>query len=146
AATSTRSLEVTSSGAARANGGTAYFRGINLGGAQGANVANIFFTTPPMLIGGGGAPGSTTISIIPWAWGSLTNNASANDAANNLVTYGATGIRPLNNSTAYVTNLTSGAASNVRLTTSVALSSARTINALVLAAGAGLTGTGTLTV
>ena len=60
------------SAVSRVNRGTSYFRGINLGAAPGANVANVFFTTPPTLIGGGGTPGPR-VGVGPERFG----NASA---------------------------------------------------------------------
>ncbi|WP_428940370.1 autotransporter-associated beta strand repeat-containing protein [Fontivita pretiosa] len=149
-ASATQGVTLSFNSASRADHATVFFRGNNLGAAPGGNVGNIRFTTPPALIGGGGAPGSTNISIIPWAWGATGNLVASNAATNSLVTYGPNGIRPLNLATEYTTSLPAGATSdNVRLTSHSILNTESTVNALVMASLSGgplsLSGNGTLT-
>jgi autotransporter-associated beta strand protein len=132
---------------ARDTGGVAFFRGTSLGAAPGANVANVTFAVPPTLVGGGGAPGSTNIGIIPWAFGSTFAGATPIDNPNSLVTYGPNGVRPLNTSTEYVTNIIpAGPTDNVRLGGGEMVNGAKTINSLVLSGSGVLTGPGTLTI
>jgi autotransporter-associated beta strand protein len=128
----------------RDTGGTAFFRGTGLGSALGANTSNITFATPPTLVGGAGAT-ATSVSIIPWASGSTSATATLSTAG--FVTYGANGVRPLDVATEYVATIGAAAAQdNVRITASEAVSSAKTINALLVGTGGGVTGSGTLTV
>jgi autotransporter-associated beta strand protein len=59
------------------------------------------------LVGGGGAAGTTTVSILPWAW-ATTNSFLTYDPAN--------GLRPLNTASEYLTTLPVAASNdNVRL-------------------------------
>jgi autotransporter-associated beta strand protein len=115
----------------------------SLGLAQAANTGsriilnNIEGGSPALaLSGGGGAPGTTTVSILPWAW----------STSGSFVTYDPTnGIRPLNiqpgTGTEYVLGLTSGANSfdNVRTVTAQTLTAATEVNSLILTSG-GLSG------
>lgn len=131
---------------ARINRGQILFRAnnANFGQPIAANVANMIFDTAPGLIGGGGAPGSTTISIIPYAIGGTTTASTGTE----LVTYGANGVRPLSTTAEYATTITSGSttANNVRLTAAAAITAPTTINALVVATTTPFTGsTSTLT-
>ncbi|MCS7003300.1 MAG: hypothetical protein NZ518_10670, partial [Dehalococcoidia bacterium] len=76
AAPSTSSAQITLAGFTRLTNSTFVFRGSNLGQAAGAGTGNIFLSPAPLLVGGGGAPGTTNISIIPWAVGGGTNSAT----------------------------------------------------------------------
>lgn len=112
------------------------FRGnnANFGSPIGPNVANLIFDTAPALTGGGGAPGSTTMSIIPYAAGAITAADESN--ASDLVTYGPNGIRPLSTAAGeYASTIVSGTttAANVRLTSAGAVTAPTQINALVIA-------------
>jgi fibronectin-binding autotransporter adhesin len=114
----------------------------NLGLAAGANNTNLTFgSTPPGSTGGGGGAGTTTIDVLPYAVGGPS-------ATPELVTYGATGLRPLNTATEYVTSMTSGSGTynNVRLSSAATVASATEINALVVKSGGSVTGAGPLKV
>ncbi|MEA3209852.1 MAG: fibronectin-binding autotransporter adhesin [Chthoniobacter sp.] len=75
------------------------------------------------LIGGNGALGSTTQSILPWAWD------SSNDT---FLTYGTNGLRSLAVSEFETNlNLPSSASANIRTTGDVALTAPRTVNSLL---------------
>lgn len=76
------------------------------------------------LVGGGGAVGSTTESILPWAF---TING------NSFLTYGADGLRPLTTAE-YSTALDVAGIpnDNVRTTTTQTLTAARTVNSLLV--------------
>jgi autotransporter-associated beta strand protein len=133
----------------RDNGGTAFFRGTNLGIAVPSNAAQVTFANPPALVGGGGASGSTNISIIPWAFGNTNAAAAANAGTNSFVTYSAgLGVRPLDTTTEYATSFAAaGATDNVRLTAADVVAAPRTINSLIVASGGGaITGAGPLSV
>ena len=142
---------------ARQNGSVLYVNGTSLGATAGAGVATVTAGTSasggtPTLIGGGGAAGTTTISVVPWAYGSTTANTAATATATlatTLVTYDPTnGFRPLA-TTEYATALGVHTTDNVRLTAATAVAAGGvTANALLLApsaASATLSG-GTLTV
>jgi autotransporter-associated beta strand protein len=134
---------------ARVGRSAVLFRGNNpsLGGAPGAGTANVTFGAAPSLVGGGGAAGTTTVSILPYAYAATTLSGTA-ASGTELVTYGPNGIRPLA-AAEYATTLPSGVtAQNVKLSTSTAFTGPATINALVLDADASFTtgSTGTLTV
>ena len=138
---------LTAPAAERERGATAFLRGRNLGAAPGGGVANVHFNQAPALVGGGGAPGSTNVSIIPWAVGAADAAAAIDAPQNGLVTYGPTGVRPLNLTTEYSTSIAPGAsANNVRLTSAQTVGAPSTVNALVLAPGGSVGGTSTLTV
>lgn len=120
----------------RANNSTLFVRGTNLGAAAGAGVAQITSTAAPAtLVGGGGAAGSTTISILPWAVG---NVGAAATLGSSLVTYGATGLRPLA-AAEYASAFGGNATDNVRLTAATAAPSGTTANAVVFAPSAAAT-------
>ncbi|HMP01132.1 MAG TPA: hypothetical protein PKC45_01405, partial [Gemmatales bacterium] len=108
----------------RQNRATALFRGASLGNTPGANVATVSFSTPPVadLIGGGGAAGTTTISILPYAYGHTTSSG----LGNSLVTLTSGRIRPLVFATEYAGTMVGGTSSteNVRLTSNFNLSTA----------------------
>jgi fibronectin-binding autotransporter adhesin len=139
---------VTADSLNRADRGTIFLRGTNLGAAPSAGVGNAYFVAPPALFGGGGAAGSTTISILPYAWGATASTSTSSASSNSLVTYGANGIRPLNVTTEYASSIVSGSVSsnNVRLTADQPVTAPSTVNAVVLATAGGLSGAGTLTI
>lgn len=131
----------------RAHHAVGLVRGTNLGTnpiASGAG-SNIVLGTGPALVGGGGSAGTTNISIVPWLLGGTTTS----DGGSTLVTYDSTsGLRPLNTATEFATTLAASAATdNVRIIANETMAGDRTVNSLVLAAGADLlAGTGTLAV
>ncbi|HEY7090321.1 MAG TPA: autotransporter-associated beta strand repeat-containing protein [Tepidisphaeraceae bacterium] len=98
------------------------------------------FDTPPTLVGGGGSIANPDTSIVPWAF-------SAGIAPANLVTFDASGLRPL---TTYLSSIPSGTitTSNVKLgAASFTLSAPSTINSLVISSlGTSLLGSPTLTI
>jgi filamentous hemagglutinin family protein len=116
----------------RNSGATGLFRGTSLGIAPAANVSTIYFDDDPDLVGGGGAAGTTTISIIPGAFGDGALAGTGTD----MVTYtsvdnGGYGLRLLSSaaneySAAFTAN------TNVRLTASIAPGSTLSINSLIL--------------
>lgn len=120
----------------RTERGTFLFDGTGLGNDPTIGVGNIFIAAAPTDLLGGGGTGPKT-SILPYAIGE-----------SGFVTYSAaTGIRPLS-WTEYRSTLASTAVDeNVRLTSTQTLSTARTVNALILAdGGVNINGTGTLTI
>jgi autotransporter-associated beta strand protein len=133
---------LTASSFTRNNKSTLFVRGTSLGAASAANVAQVYASTAPTLVGGGGAAGSTNISIVPWAWG---NVLAGNFSNANLITYGATGFRPLA-TTEYASAAGGSATDNVRLTAATVALPTATANALVYApAAVGTVSGGTLT-
>jgi hypothetical protein len=93
----TGGAQLLSAGLTRVERGTFSFTGANLGLAEGASRANIYFQQPPAgLVGGGGS--GPQISILPYAL-----------AAGRLATYDAQGIRPLNISTEFTSSLDTAA-------------------------------------
>jgi len=131
----------------RDTGAAMFVRGASLGATPGANVANVTFAAAPALIGGGGAAGSTSISIVPWGWGSTNAAAPANDINNSLMTYGANGLRPLNTATEYAAAISAGVSQdNIRITGAQTVASPSTINSLVIAGAGGIDGAGPLTI
>ncbi|MBS0660945.1 MAG: autotransporter-associated beta strand repeat-containing protein [Verrucomicrobia bacterium] len=129
----TLSFTSATAGLSRIDRGTFLFRAgnANLGSAAATPaIGNLRFGNQALLglLGGGGAPGSTDLSILPYAIGGV----SAFDAGSTLVTYGANGVRPL--TTAEFAATLGGATNNVRLTASTTLALDTTANALVLAA------------
>ena len=84
---------------------------------------------------------TTNISILPYAIG----DTAATGAGASLVTYDAGGIRPLNTTTEYAPNLSTGINTNARLTAATA-NAGNTVNALAIATGGSVTGAGTLNV
>jgi fibronectin-binding autotransporter adhesin len=113
-----------------------------LGKPDGGDYTRVLATTAPTLLGGGGAAGSTNISIIPWAYHDTDPSSGAATTTETFLTYGATGLRPLEDAE-YVTTLTAaGTLNNVRITAaSTTLSQNQTINALRY----GLSASGTIT-
>ncbi len=118
----------------------------------GPNIGNITFATPPALVGGGGPAGSTTVSILPYAYTFNVFTGTYN-AATSLVTYGPNGVRELT-AAEYATSITPGTvtANNVIATSSITgIDAPTTINALrmsppIPSAPISITGAGTLTV
>lgn len=154
-----KNAQLTANSFVRTNEQIAVLSGTNLGAAPAANVANIKLTTAPTpKIGGGGASGTSNISIIPWAIGSIIATDPSINAALSFVTYDAdNGFRPLNVATEYdiYANGYSGAVTgtdrNVRLPAgaTVTFTGDNTINSLYMgtsANGATLNGAGKLTV
>jgi fibronectin-binding autotransporter adhesin len=135
---------LTAASLSRVERGTFLMRGTNIGSAGSGNVGNLIFTSAPTgdLVGGGGAAGTTSISILGYAIGDTSGSLTGNT----FVTYGPNGIRALNTTTEFATNLTSGATTNARLTASTANNSSVTVNSLALATGSAITGTGTVNV
>lgn len=127
---------------AREQRGTFLVRTPGLGSAPGAGLGRMMFSSSlaPELVGGGGSGPNT--SILPYAIGDSTTSG----LGSGFVTDGANGLRLLDPATEYTATLSAAAAThNVRLTTSVALSAPKTINALVLAGGT-VSGAGPLTI
>lgn len=131
-------------------------RGDSLGATPTDAVDNVTFTTPPALIGGGGAAGTTTMSIVPSVVGGI-NYSGSYPYWDGFITYGANGLRSLDEGTEYVSTITSGADTddNVMIpygSAAVTVSSDTSINALTLKGGEGggsgnlVDGTGTLTI
>ncbi len=137
-----QAAQLTMASFTRANRSTQIYRGTGLGNTPGVGVGNIFLTAAPTLFGGGGPAGSQNISIIQGAVGGVVSTSAGTD----MVTYGATGVRPLSLAALeYRTTLGAGAATdNVRLAAATVTAADETMNSLVIAAGA-LTGTNTLT-
>ncbi|MES2573289.1 MAG: autotransporter-associated beta strand repeat-containing protein, partial [Verrucomicrobiota bacterium] len=125
---------------ARSERGTFGFGGIS-GSAPGPGINNLFFGMglEAALIGAGTTP------ILPYAVHNL--NGSRDNPRPTLVTYTAAGgIRPLDITKEYVSNLSSSAAGqNVRLTTETVTDTPITINSLVLDGGS-ISGAGKITV
>ncbi len=121
-----------------ASKGTLTLNATNLGLVQAANGnARIFATQidgaapASALIGGGGAAGSSTVSIVPWAW---SNNPAS------FVTYGADGFRPLSVTQEYSTDLSVATpATNVRLPAGQLLTGPATANSLIIGGGVSAT-------
>jgi autotransporter-associated beta strand protein len=143
-------------------GGTVLFAGTNLGvntlASETIGAANIEFGTAPALTGGAGAAGTTTVSILPGAYGDSTTAGNGFGATGGLVTYDANnGVRLLTASE-FKATISDGQTQldNVRLTNedgtadSYTLNSATTVNSLSLIVstitGSGITigGTGSL--
>src|SRR5207244_10724314 len=115
---------IATGGLIRQNQAMAGIYGAGLGAVAGANVTNVKFGgSVAGLSGGGGAPGTTTISILPYAVGGATNAAADVE----LLTNGSNGLRSLTTSaTEYATTIADGSATfnNVRLTTAVTVNAA----------------------
>lgn len=132
----------------RINRGQVAFGGNNLsfGGPLGPNIGNIIFDSAPALIGGSGEPGTTNISIIPYAHRGEYGSSSPDQ---DLVTYGPNGVRPLSLAAGeYATSINSGTVStdNVRMSAPSPVTAPTTINALVVDTTTPFTGsTSTLT-
>jgi autotransporter-associated beta strand protein len=123
-------------------GGSLIFAGFTRQNNSTLNVRGRVYSvaSPGTLIGGGGAAGSTTISILPWAWG-----GSGGSIQNGLVTWeAATGaFRPLDQQTEYTTLAAATPISNVRITSATEVSAPTSLNALVLATSGASALTGT---
>jgi autotransporter-associated beta strand protein len=110
-------------------GATILFRGPNLGGAAGADTANVLFNFAPGLTGGNGPAGSPSVSILPYALGdtSLTGTGSS------LVTYDAvTGIRPLDINTEFSPYDTAQPTDNAKITAGATGVTGKRVNALLV--------------
>ena len=121
----------------RLNNSTMFVRGTSLGAAPANGVAQIISTASPgTLVGGGGAPGSTNISILPYAVG---NTSAAATVGSSLVTWdsGTGQLRPL--ATTEYAAAFGVATDNVRLTASTAAGAGDTANALLFAPAAAAT-------
>ncbi len=126
---------LTAASITRADRGALILTGTNLGGT-GANSSNIIATSNAnitgALVGGGGAGGTTTISILPYAYAVNT----VTTASGQLVTYdNSLGFRPLTASE-YVTTLkgiqNTTSASNVKTNGAPNIGKGTTMNALAV--------------
>ncbi len=123
-------LQMVFSGVTRSAGTQLVFNGstsnvgINTIASATAATSNLIFTTAPTLTGGGGSAGTTSVSILPWAF-----------ISNNLATYDSTyGLRAL--TSAEEATLTTGLNPTINATTStVTLSSNSSVNALRVTGG-----------
>jgi autotransporter-associated beta strand protein len=135
---------LTAAALVRQNNATLLFRGPGLGSAPAAGAGRILFATSLVidLIGGGGS-GSQT-SILPYAIGESTTTGYGSG----LVTYDLQhGVRLLDPQTEYASTLaaaTSG--TNVRLTSPATVDGTASINALVVASGGSVAGSGQLAI
>ncbi len=120
-------------------GGVLYFSGTNLGAAAGPGVAQVRFNTAPALVGGSGGEGSTTIGLVPGAFGTASFGTT-------FVTHGPNGIRPLAEAELAGSLATASPFENVSVATATDISSATAVNSLRLQAGGRLSGPGTLAV
>lgn len=145
---STRKTTITMASLSRVDRGTFLFSGQNLGLGI-ASSGNIMITNAPTadLSGGGGTAGTQTMSILPYAIGQAANSLPG---GNSFVTLESGNVRSLNLTTEYATNLTSGAATNARISGIAVAGGGNTVNALLMdnvaTTDATLTGPGTLTV
>ena len=115
----------------RVNHGVLVVSGQKLGDSSAQNHGAIFVTAGgPALVGGGGAPGTTTVSIVPWAVADYrTRNVS--EAPNSFATYDpASGFRALNPDTEFASTLGTNPNENVFLHTSVTNDTAAMVNSL----------------
>lgn len=126
---------------ARTNNATIYARGATFT----VNAKLLFANSADYLKGGSGAPGSQTMSIIPWIGGRNDGNATA--TPDGFATYiSGIGLRALTNSE-YASSITAGSTYNVSLSTFSALASDTTVNSLKLSGNTSTIGTGrTLTI
>ncbi|MDB6120931.1 MAG: hypothetical protein JWO08_4712, partial [Verrucomicrobiaceae bacterium] len=110
-------------------------RGTNLGSTPGANVANVFSTTPN-LSGGNSLPGFNSMSIRP----DIIGDTSITGSGTGFVTYfPGVGFRVLNTSTE-MSSLLSNSASNSNLgLSSLETFTTDTVNSLTLNSGGGFT-------
>jgi len=140
---------LTLSSISRVDHGVLAVHGQKLGVTAESNHGAIFATAGgPALIGGGGAPGTTTISIVPWAVGDYEfQNTTA--PPNSFATYeSANGFRPLNPGTEFATSLGSNPLDNVLLLSTTTNNVAKTVNSLVMKSNASITldGTGSVAI
>ena len=129
----------------RETGGTVVFAGSKLGAVEAVvGSSRILFTSPPtdLLVGGGGPSGTSSISILPFAWGQVGTYSPSQSGG--FVTYDTNGIRILDVNTEYTALTSAGAGQNAR-STGGALAETRTVNSLLLSGGT-LSGTGTLSI
>lgn len=137
-ANSSRQVEMVASSAVdREQGALLIVGGQNLGAAPGADTTRLIFGSAPDLVGGGGGDGTTTIDIVPYviASGNLTDETNTRG----FTTYGANGLRPLDLTTEYLTNIAAATAiDNVNLGTNATLSAATDVNALRIASSRSL--------
>ncbi len=137
------STQIIANDIVRQNNATLDVRGTNLGDASArrtllrigdATNQTAFINA---MVGGGGALGSTSLSIVPWAFGQDVSNAGVGDGhmGNSLVTYiSGRGFRALDLSTEYALISAAGATDNARESLSGDLTGidGKTINSLVL--------------
>ncbi|MEA3209881.1 MAG: fibronectin-binding autotransporter adhesin [Chthoniobacter sp.] len=120
-----------------ADRGTLVAGGTNLGLAQSPSGGSRVFATTinggmpsAALVGGAGADGTTTVSILPWAWSST---------ASSFMTYGGNGLRPLSTIAGVESEANldapSGPNANIRTTAAAVLSGPREVNSLVQTTG-----------
>jgi len=118
----------------RADRGGLFIDGANIGG--GGNTLT-FGNGASLLSGANDGAGTTRQSVIPWAWAYHGNAGTASNGAGrgSLVTYGPTGIRPLDFATEYAPSFAAATATeNVRVTaTQVVAAAGKRINAVLLA-------------
>lgn len=130
------------SGLVRANHGTLFIRGTNLGSgtiaSKTAGSTSIELTgSSPTLVGGGGSAGTTGMSIIPWTVAGVAYNSAS---PTTFVTHtAANGIRPLDVTTEFAGAIGLSATDNVRLTATsdTVVSGNQTVNSLILAGSGG---------
>jgi fibronectin-binding autotransporter adhesin len=137
------------------SGASYFFQGFNLGNAtalaasSGVPSSRITFVTSPTLYGAG-AVGTTTVGILPIAFGYDTNTMQYGfltyDTTSPQVNGAVLGLRPLNASTEYASTFTAATATtNVNLTSTTSLTTS-TIGSLLIGGGGGISGGTTLTV
>lgn len=143
-----RNAQFAAASLVRSPGATALVRGSSLGLnaiASAVNGAgNISFATAPTLSGSGSA-GTSTVGILPWAYGDNSNNGNGTD----FLTYDATnGLRRLTASE-YVTTFADGNSTlaNAKIASVIGhINSATALNSLTLGTLGRVNGTGTLTI
>ncbi len=112
--------------------------GLFLDGASVGTGSNSFLigNAASLLVGGGGATGSTSQSIIPWAWAYFGNAGTGSNGSGraSFVTAGTAGLRPLDLSAEYSNNIVVASPDdNVRITGAQTVAPAgRHVNALLL--------------
>lgn len=121
-------------------GGTALFRGSNLGSAPGNGVATIASTTTGFTFVGAGAAGTVTKGILPWALADVSATGTGTSFAT--ADTGTGNLRVLNSSE-YLTSLstinTSANVANIVLGGADRLAGSSTINSLTLNSTGALT-------
>ena len=121
---------------ARTNNATLYARGVPFG----VNTKLFFANYADYMKGGNGAPGSQTMSIIPWIGG--RNDGGSTASPDGFATYiEGIGLRALTNSE-YASSITAGSTCNVSLATFSALASDTTVNSLKLSGNTSTIGAG----
>jgi autotransporter-associated beta strand protein len=134
----------------RSDHGVLFVRGQNLG-VPASSAYSLISTTgaAPGLIGGGGAPGSNSMSIVPWAVAAYSTSNSTTFSPNSLATYDpVNGFRPLNPSTEFATAPSTDSTQNVMLTGNVSNDLELGVNSLVLSSpsNVSITGAGIISV